>query len=117
MERKKSNSGRIKIREHNRDIWIDIRDICYCRADGSYTHIFLKTWESHTKSENSKRVEERIGAEYFFRCHRSHILNLQEIDNIDIEKRIIYQKLYRIPVSKGKLAEFLCKWPFTKKTG
>lgn len=107
---KDNYQGIIKVRKNNQSIYINKTDICYFKADGNYTHIFLKTGKSYIKSVKLKCLEEKIELGSFFRCHRSYIINLHEINVIDFENRVAIQKLYQIPVSLRKLAELLYKY-------
>lgn len=58
---------------------IDIDDILYCKADGSYTHFFTTDNKTYITSNNLKKVENILQHSTFFRIHRSLLLNLKHI--------------------------------------
>lgn len=58
---------------------IDIDDIIYCEADGSYTNFYTKDLKIYTASSNLKKVESMLQQASFFRIHRSILLNLKHI--------------------------------------
>jgi two-component system LytT family response regulator len=51
-------------------------------ASGSYTDIFLKDEIKHTASKNLKYFESLLDPSIFFRCHLSHIINLNEMTKL-----------------------------------
>jgi two-component system, LytTR family, response regulator len=99
----------MKARDKNREIQITPNEICYCKAEGCYTKFYLKSGKSYIQCKNVKWVEKQLNNDIFFRCHYSFLVNLLEIKSIEIEKGLIYQELYQIPVSNRKLAELLYK--------
>ena len=102
--------GWIKIRKLNKVSWLKPSDICYCRAERCYVHIFLKSGDSHVRCESLKNLEARLQQQSFFRCHRSFLVNMDEVIYVDFEGQNIRQKLYQIPFSKEKTAELLSEW-------
>ncbi len=51
-------------------------------ASGSYSLLFLKDGTKHTASKNLKHFESVLDPLNFFRCHQSHIVNLQEVTKL-----------------------------------
>jgi two-component system LytT family response regulator len=100
-------SNKLNVWINNRKIQIRKKDICYCQAEGCYSRIFLIDGESYLLSRTLKCVEKQLPGEYFFRCHRSYLVNMKEITSIDVKRRIAYQKLYQIPISSKNLANLL----------
>lgn len=101
----------INLRQRGRKrVLVALAEICYCRAEGSYTRVYLKTGKSHLVTKNLKWVQNRLPGYLFYRCHRSCLVNLNEVENIDFEGVAIAQKLYQIPVSKRKFVGLFCKW-------
>lgn len=101
--------SKLKIRINNRSIQIDKKDICYCQAERGYSRIFLISGKSCLLPKTLNGLEKQLTEEYFLRCHRSYLVNLSEITSVDIERRIVYQKLYQIPVSHRKIVNLFCK--------
>jgi two-component system LytT family response regulator len=59
--------------------FINISEILYCQADGSYTHIHFLNGKKITTSKLLKSIEELLPSETFFRIHKSHLVNLNLI--------------------------------------
>ncbi|MGV8096480.1 MAG: LytR/AlgR family response regulator transcription factor [Mangrovibacterium sp.] len=104
-----STNNKLKICSNSGKIRIDPDTICYCRTEGCYTRIFLKSERSYLLSRTLNSIEKQLPGEYFLRCHRSYLVNIREITSIDIKERIAYQKLYQIPISLRKLPDLLYK--------
>ena len=100
-------SDTLKLKINKREIGINPSEICYCQADRCYSRVFLKSGKSYLISEPLKRLEKRLPQENFLRCHRSYLINTQEIESINIKERVIYQKLYQIPFSYQKIIKLL----------
>ena len=60
-------------------IIIDIDDIIYCEADGSYTNFFTSDGKVYVTSNNLKKVENILLQSTFFRIHKSTLLNLKHV--------------------------------------
>ncbi|MGV8139576.1 MAG: LytR/AlgR family response regulator transcription factor [Mangrovibacterium sp.] len=68
------SSYKLRIKINNREVSIDISDICYCQADRCYSRIFLKSGKSYLISKSLKRLEKQLPKENFHRCHRSYLV-------------------------------------------
>lgn len=58
---------------------INIGEIIYLKADGQYTHFYLRDGTSKLSSRNLKEYEEILTEHRFFRAHHSFLLNLNEV--------------------------------------
>lgn len=67
------NDGIIMIKQIN---------IIRLEASGSYTNLFLKDGVKHTASKNLKYFESLLDHTIFYRCHQSHIINLNEVTKL-----------------------------------
>ena len=59
-------------------IFLNETEILYCKAEGSYTHIYLQGAIKNkiTVSKSLSRVLESLHNEYFVRIHNSFVINL-----------------------------------------
>lgn len=73
---------------------VDIDDILYCEADGSYTNFYTTDNKIYTTSNNLKKIENILMQATFFRIHRSTLLNLKHI--------IQYNKMGELTLSNKK---------------
>ena len=62
--------------------FIELQDILYLKADGSYTHFYISNKNKITVSKKISEFErlEQVGD--FMRIHRSHLINLERIQKI-----------------------------------
>lgn len=70
----RSNSVLTKIR---------IKDIIYVQALGDYVNIFTSDNKRHTVHITLKGMEEKLHNNKFFRLHRSYLVALDHIDNVE----------------------------------
>ncbi|MFC5046502.1 LytR/AlgR family response regulator transcription factor [Aquimarina hainanensis] len=59
--------------------FIDIENIIYCKANGSYTSFFLKNKTSVLVSKHLKEYENLLVNKSFMRVHNSYLINLNEV--------------------------------------
>lgn len=100
---------KIPIYKANRLILIDLDDTIWLEASDHYT--WISTAEGKFLSNLSLAdLEARIDPEIFFRCHRSHIVNLKfvkEIDRNGDSHLLLLEKLEnaKVPVSRKRIVD------------
>ena len=61
-------------------VFVDVDDILFFQADGSYSMVFLKDGKTIIASKSLKHFENILVENlHFFRCHKSYIVNLNYI--------------------------------------
>ena len=111
-EKSTSNSNQEE-EEHKNDFYvnidrrlvkIDLPTICYVQAKGDY--IFVKTdtkeYEVHA---SLKKIEEKLPSSLFLKVHRSYIINVKKI--IDIEDNSVLINRDVIPVSRSNRPDLM----------
>lgn len=94
------------------NIVIRVRDIIYCKADGTTTDIFYQKETDIsriTASKTLKDVEEQLPAELFCRTHHSFLVNLDAVEGYARTGRngVIHLKQGgEVPISVGKMEDF-----------
>lgn len=79
-----------------------LANIIYCRAEGSYTKVYLKDGGSIFCSKNLAWFENEIQSKLFLRVHRSFLINLNFLSKVyRNEGRINLQNGAAIPLSRG----------------
>jgi len=68
-------------------ILIDINEIVYCQAQGSYTLICKKNKNTELITTHLSQIEELLEGEQFFRIGRSTIINLNHLTKVDHKQR------------------------------
>ena len=85
-------------------IQIHLESICIVEAKGDYIHI--KTEEkNYVVHSTLTRIEEKLPDSLFLRVHRSFIINVRKI--VDIEDNMVVIKREVIPVSRSKRPELM----------
>ncbi|MBD0822991.1 LytR/AlgR family response regulator transcription factor [Aestuariibaculum marinum] len=85
-------------------IKIDIPSIYLIEAKGDYINIKTQT-KNYTVHSTLKKIEEKLPADLFLKVHRSYIINVDEI--VDIEDNSVLIKKYVVPVSRSNRPELM----------
>lgn len=85
---------------------IDLNDILWVEAFGDYIK-FQTNEKVYTVYSTLKNIEEKLDTKKFVRVHRSFIVNISKIENIDPSNLIIAKKI--IPVSASYKEHLLNK--------
>jgi len=97
-----NSERRFLIKQSGTTYWVPFREILYFEAQNQYTTI--RTFDNIYKfSDTISKAEKLLPREYFVRCHRSYIVNLEHIRNhstTDIlldngERALISRNLYK----------------------
>lgn len=105
-EKPKSNTTRMVVPTLTGYEFINIEDIIRLEADSSYTKILISN-KMVLVSKTLREFEFIIDFGYFFRAHRSHIINIQKI--VKFDKGSSSLKMYdeaEIPISRSNLSKF-----------
>ncbi len=71
---------------------VNAREIVFCKADINYTLIFLADGTKVLVTKNLGKVEEILKYTFFFRCHKSYLVNLNHIDSYSKVDKFIRMK-------------------------
>ena len=95
---------------NNKTIFADANAIVRCEADGNYTKFYFTDGRSELVTKLIKDVEILLADFNFFRAHKSHLINIENIKSfIKTEDEIIMADGSKIPLSRNMKAEFLIK--------
>ncbi|MDT8416445.1 MAG: LytTR family DNA-binding domain-containing protein [Lutibacter sp.] len=87
--------------------FVDIDDILYCEADGSYTNFYTADNKVYTTSNNLKKVESILMQANFFRIHRSTLLNLKHVVQFNNSGELVLSNKKKLLVSSRNKTNFL----------
>lgn len=94
---------------HGFDI-LNLKDICYFKAEGSYTNIFFADNSSLLVSKNLKHFEFILsGINHLVRIHRSYIANINYVKKI-IRKEgglLLLENKSELPVAEDKMERII----------
>ena len=80
-------------------------EVIHLEGYDGYTKIHLLT-ETITSSYNLGRFEKGLSTN-FFKCHKSHIINIQKVRHFENEGYLVLENKKRVPVSKIRRKEFI----------
>ena len=102
-------AGNPKISVPNRDglDLIAVRDIIYCKANSSYTEIFLLDGTSKLVSRVLKDIAFQMESFDFMRVHQSYLVNMEHLKSYHRSDGGFVEMINadRIPVSRGRKEE------------
>lgn len=103
-----NKNNKISLPMQNGDfIIVDIDDILYCEADGSYTNFYTTDNKVYTTSNNLKKVESVLMQATFFRIHRSTLLNLKHVVQFNHTGELVLSNKKKLLVSSRNKTNFL----------
>ena len=100
----------INLIKDERIIVTDINDIYYAEAHEKMTFVYTRR-ESYVMPMNITEFCSRLPESHFFRCHRSYVVNLSKIREIEpwLNNTYILRLRdldFQVPVSRSKVKEF-----------
>lgn len=100
------NSESLFIKANSRIIRIAIDDILYVEAKGDYA-LFKTREKGYIVHSTFKNVETKLNSNQFVKVHRSYIVNVEKI--VDIEESNLLIENQIIPISRGQKPILLSK--------
>jgi len=99
-------SDRIFVRNKDRMVKILFEDIQYIEAERNYCRISTSTKE-YLLTMPMKSLEDQLPATLFQRIHRSYIVNLTKVDEVD--ENAVFVGAKSLPLSKSLREEFMMR--------
>jgi hypothetical protein len=101
--------SKIPVYRANRLVLIEVHDALRLESNDHYTWIVTSN-DRYLSNLSLSDLEERLDPAMFFRCHRSHIVNLRHVTEIERDgdtMHLVFQKpeLARVPVSRAHVRE------------
>jgi two-component system LytT family response regulator len=90
-------------------VFVNITDILYCEASGSYTNVFLQDGTKMIASRSLGDFEAQLADNKFFRIHHSHLINLDKVKEFQRHDGgyVIMENNKHLEVSQRKRKDFL----------
>jgi two-component system LytT family response regulator len=101
----KNKISKIVINTTEKNHFITVSDITYCKAQGSYTKVFTKE-QSILASKNLKQFEDLLSEQGFIRTHQSYLVNKLEIAAVKNNTLLLTDKT-EIPISVRRKPEIM----------
>lgn len=101
--------SKLAIPSSNSLLFIDLETIRFFKADSSYTEIHYGDGQKQIVSRTLKNFEEALeGHPLFFRCHKSYMVNLKNVDAfVKSEGGYLMVDEERIPISSDRVSSLL----------
>ena len=82
-------------------------EIVYLQSDDCYTYVHLADASTFLLSKTLKSVEQELDPDFFFRCHRSFLINRVFVTEISRKNgdHLIMKTGVHVPISRRKLSE------------
>ncbi|UFH52089.1 LytTR family DNA-binding domain-containing protein [Spirosoma sp. KNUC1025] len=74
---------RISLVTQNRSILVSIEDIVWLEGSGNYTYIHTRDKRRYLMARTLKSFERELVGATFYRIHKSHVVNLAHVRNIE----------------------------------
>lgn len=99
---------KLAIKSNGREYYLSVDQILYCNAAGNYTEIADRTNKTHFSNYSLGRLEKFL-PENFVRIHKSHIVNIKNVQEICIEQGSKYSVRLidgiQVPLSRTKVKD------------
>lgn len=103
-----TQNKKIALPENNGDfIFVDLNEIVFCEAEGSYTIFYTLNGKKYTSSNNLKKIENLLSPNAFFRIHRSLLINLKHIVKYNVKGEITLSTNKKLVVSSRNRKNFM----------
>ncbi|WP_188764442.1 LytR/AlgR family response regulator transcription factor [Emticicia aquatilis] len=79
--------------------------ILFCEADINYTRIYYQD-RMEIIAVTLKDVEKRLDSQYFYRIHKSYLVNIQYVMPNDFSREILMPNQRSITVSRRRMSLF-----------
>lgn len=86
--------------------FIPLEEVFHLEGFKGYTKIHLTNNSVITSSYNLGKFEKMLD-DKFFKCHKSHIINLDKVRHFESEGYVVLDNNYRVPISKSNKKEFM----------
>ena len=90
-------------------VFVNISDIIYCEANGSYTNVYLQDGKKMVASKSLGDFETQLEEHKFFRIHHSFLINLNRVEEFQRHDGgyVIMGNKKQLEVSQRKRKDFL----------
>ena len=83
----------------------ELEDICIAEAYGDYVKLLDRNNKHHVVYTTLKKVEDKLPKDDFIRVHRSYIVRMDAIENVDNSNMLVNDRV--VPISKKYRTNFM----------
>lgn len=103
---KNTSDHMLILKTQDGDLRLVLNDIIHIEGDRNYSYIYLKNGKKKLVTKTLIELEELLDSKGFYRCHKSHILNIEHITSYTNGNLIQLSQMITIPVSRRKKKRF-----------
>lgn len=104
---RQNQDAKLMVQTKDGATFLKIAEIIRLESDSNYTHFFLTNNRRMMVARTLKDFEDKLAAHHFLRSHKSHLLNLYHIREIDgPNHEVLLSDGTRVEISKRKKKEF-----------
>lgn len=86
-------------------------EVIYLMSDGNYSKLYLQNGKEVLLTYKLKEMQAILPQKYFFRVHKSYIINIQKITSFyKNESYLVLNKNINIPLARSRKADFIEKY-------
>ncbi|RLD58480.1 MAG: hypothetical protein DRJ01_12515 [Bacteroidetes bacterium] len=108
MKSNNLKTNKVVLNTNDGFICISLDDILYVKSSNHYCFLYTNNNEEIKIATPLKQLENIFDNKYFYRCHRSYIVNLNYINMINTKTSIIYLVNEKeVPLSRRNKSELI----------
>lgn len=96
----------LNLKTQDGDLRLVLKNIIHIEGDRNYSYIYLKSGAKKLVTKTLIELEELLDSKGFYRCHKSHILNIEHITSYTNGNFVQLSQSITIPVSRRKKKSF-----------
>jgi two-component system LytT family response regulator len=97
----------LALKTQDGELRLVLSDIIHIEGDRNYSYIYLKNGTKKLVTKTLIELEELLDSKGFFRCHKSHIVNVKHITSYSNGNYIQLSEIISIPISRRKKKLFI----------
>ncbi|MCX7549873.1 LytR/AlgR family response regulator transcription factor [Xanthomarina sp. F2636L] len=106
LEENISNNNKLIIPTQKGISFIPQEEVLHLEGYEGYTKIHITNKVTIISSYNLGKFEKLLSSK-FFKCHKSHIINVEKVRHFENEGYVVLDNAYRVPISKTNKKAFL----------
>ena len=100
---------KLPVQKDKRVLLVDLEAVCCIKADGRYSTLYTDS-EDYFCNLSISELDKRLDALFFFRIHRSHLVNLRfakSFEKVDDQCFVVmdHKEGIKVPISRNKVNE------------
>ncbi|MFT5617009.1 MAG: two-component system LytT family response regulator [Arenicella sp.] len=102
LQQKEDLPKKIVLKTLHEMFFVDMREIEYCKGEGSYTKFYLSENQQIMVSKPLKEYEDLLPSPQFLRTHKSYLVNTDLVKSFNQDGFVVLESKVEVPVSVRK---------------